>query len=502
VSAGAAQVLAALLDEGSFVPWGAPVPPAEAAEAYVRELAAARERSGTDEAVVTGEGRLRGRRVAVVVGEFAFLAGSIGLATARLVAEAVERATQEGLPLLAAPVSGGTRMQEGTPAFVQMATVAAALSAHRRAALPYLVWLRNPTFGGVFASWGLLGHVTWAEPGARVGFLGPRVYAALHGEEFPAGVQTAENLQAHGIVDAVLPLEQVPEVAARVLDVLCACTAPVPRARPAEQQVGAGVERGATGWECVVRTRDPGRPGVREVLRHAGVEPVELCGTGHGEVGPATLLGLARIGRTPCVVVGQDREAQTPERPLGAADLRVARRGFALAGELGLPLVTVVDTAGAALSREAEEGALGAEIAACLFDLAATPVPTLAVLLGQGTGGAALALSTADRVVGTRYCWLAPLPPEGASAIVHRVPHRAAEMADAQGVGSADLLRTGVVDRLVEERPDAAHEPAEFSRRLLAVVSQELAALLAQEPGERLAARRRPRGTGSRFTPA
>ena len=138
------------------------------------------------------------------MGEFGFLAGSIGRAAADRLVAAVERATAEGLPLLAAPVSGGTRMQEGTPAFVQMVRISAAVAAHKAAGLPYLVYLRHPTTGGVMASWGSLGHVTVAEPGALVGFLGPRVYEALYGKPFPEGVQTAENLYAHGIIDAVL----------------------------------------------------------------------------------------------------------------------------------------------------------------------------------------------------------------------------------------------------------------------------------------------------------
>ena len=95
-------------------------------------------------------------------------------------------------------------MQEGTPAFVQMVRISQAVAAHKAAGLPYLVYLRHPTTGGVMASWGSLGHVTVAEPGALVGFLGPRVYEALYGKPFPEGVQTAENLYAHGIIDAVV----------------------------------------------------------------------------------------------------------------------------------------------------------------------------------------------------------------------------------------------------------------------------------------------------------
>src|SRR4030095_15305831 len=155
-------------------------------------------RTGLEEAVITGEARMGGRRVAVVATEFDFLAGTIGVAAAERLVRAVERATAEGLPAAASPPSGGTRMQEGTVAFLQMVKITAALAAHRAAGLPYLVYLRHPTTGGVFASFGSLGHVSAAPPGALIGFLGPRVYEALYGAPFPAGVQTAENLFRHG----------------------------------------------------------------------------------------------------------------------------------------------------------------------------------------------------------------------------------------------------------------------------------------------------------------
>ena len=186
----AQQLLDLALDEGSFASWDSPVDDATVppGSEYARELAAAREKTGLDESVITGEGRLRGRRVAVVACEFRFLAGSIGVGAAERLVKAIERATAEGLPLMAAPVSGGTRMQEGTVAFLQMVKIAAAVELHKRAHLPYIVYLRHPTTGGVFASWGSLGHVTAAEPGALIGFLGPRVYEHLYGEQFPDGV--------------------------------------------------------------------------------------------------------------------------------------------------------------------------------------------------------------------------------------------------------------------------------------------------------------------------
>ena len=234
-------------------------------EAYAAELVAAAERSGVDESVVTGEGRLRGRRVAVVAGEFGFLAGSIGRAAADRLVTAVERATREGLPLLAAPVSGGTRMQEGTPAFVQMVRISQVVAAHKSAGLPYLVYLRHPTTGGVMASWGSLGHVTVAEPGALVGFLGPRVYEALYGRPFPEGVQTAENLYAHGIIDAVIAPDEIADILDRALAVLHA-----PRLGIAAGARARATTRSPT---STPGTRSPG-PGAPTVPAYDG-----CCGT-------------------------------------------------------------------------------------------------------------------------------------------------------------------------------------------------------------------------------
>ena len=433
----------------------------------------AAEASGADEAVLTGEARIGGHRVALVVSEFGFLAGSIGVATARRLVTAIERATALRLPLLAAPASGGTRMQEGTLAFVQMIGVSAAVTAHKAAGLPYLVYLRHPTTGGVFASWGSLGQLTLAEPGALIAFLGPRVYTALYGGEFPAGVQTAENLFAHGLLDGVVAPAELAGLLTRVLDVLAAARAPV--AVAAARAVTGADRRGRVGLDHPLPPAGP--PGIRRLLDEAAQDVVTLSGTGGGELDPALMLALARFGPVPCIVLGHDRRGQTAERPLGPGALRVARRGMRLAVELRLPLLTVVDTAGAALSVEAEERGLAGEIARCLEDLVTLDAPVVSVLLGQGTGGAALALLPADRVVAARHAWLAPLPPEGASAIRHRDVAHAAAMARAQGVGVADLVAAGIVDRVVEERPDAADEPVEFCRRLGAVLAGELAAL-------------------------
>jgi acetyl-CoA carboxylase carboxyl transferase beta subunit len=483
-----------IADPGSWAGWDEPLVEAGPVDdAYAAELAEARRRTGLDESVITGEMRLGGRRVAVVATEFGFLAGTIGVAAAERLVRAVERATAEGLPVVASPTSGGTRMQEGTVAFLQMVKITAALAQHRAAGLPYLVYLRHPTTGGVFASFGSLGHVSAAQPGALIGFLGPRVYEALYDAPFPAGVQTAENLFAHGLIDAVVEPEALRDIAIRALDILCGAMPGVPAPPEAAREPDVVTDPAALpdvpAWDSITRSRRAERPGVRALLKVVARSVVPLNGTGQGETDPGLLLALARFGTAPCVLLGQDRRAGR-DQPLGPAGLREARRGMRLAAELGLPLVSVIDTAGAALSQEAEQGGLAGEIARSLADLALLPAPTLCLLLGQGAGGGALALLPADRVVAAQHAWVSPLPPEGASAIVHRTVERAPEMAAAQGVRSRDLLRDGVVDAVVPERPDAADEAGLFLRRVGIVLERELLGLLAQDAGARLEARR------------
>ncbi|MQY19270.1 carboxyl transferase domain-containing protein [Nocardia macrotermitis] len=534
----ARELLGELVDPGSFVSWDRMPVEVAAGPEYREELRVAAGRSGVDESVVTGEGRLRGRRVAVIACEFGFLAGSIGVAAAERIVLAVERATELGLPLVASPTSGGTRMQEGTVAFVQMVKIAGAVTMHKAAGFPYLVYLRDPTMGGVFASWGSLGHMTFAEPGALIGFLGPRVYRALYGRPFPEGVQTAENLYRSGVIDGVVPVRVFRRIVHRVLNVVNSVpvqsisdTDPSGRVEVAEPagsgrsensvgQYDSGVDRRvedraprrsdwsadlppvdrvagqsdsdakASAWDSVLISRRPDRPGIRELLRHV-TDRVPLSGTGQGESDRTVVLALARLRGQPCVLFGHDRAGQTGENTMGPAALREARRSMQLAAELRLPLVLVIDTAGAALSREAEERGLAPEIARCLADLITLETPTVSVLLGQGSGGGALALLPADRVLAATHAWLAPLPPEGASAIVFRDTEHAPALAAAQRIRAAELLADGVVDRLVPERPDAADEPIEFARRMVRAIATELAGLGDRSPDELVLARQR-----------
>lgn len=470
----ATELIDVVVDRGSFASWDSPAVNEVSDEKYADQLERARLKSGTDESVITGAGLIRGRRVAIIVSEFNFLGGSIGHAAASRIVAAVERATRDRLPLLAGPASGGTRMQEGTLAFLSMVKIAAAIRTHRRAGLPYLVYLRHPTTGGVMASWGSLGQVTIAEPHALLGFLGPRVYEALYGNPFPANVQVAENLFDRGLIDAVVPPRQLPAIVERALGIL-GQTPPASVRRPRTLDTRPSE---AEAWDSIAISRNPRRPSLRQLLDFGARDVLPLSGTGQGEKDPGLLLAMARFGQASCIVLGHNR-LDSPEKAMGPASLREARRGMVLADELKLPLVTVIDTAGAALSKEAEEGGLAGEIARSLYDLIGLGTPTVSVLLGQGGGGGALALVPADRTIAAQHSWLSPLPPEGASAIVHRSTEFAPAMAAAQGVNVAALYSNGIVDHIVDERPDAASEPRAFCHRMAKAIEYELSTLSA-----------------------
>jgi acetyl-CoA carboxylase carboxyl transferase subunit beta len=220
---------------------------------------------------------------------------------------------------------------------------------------------------------------------------------------------------------------------------------------------------------------------VREVLARAATDVTVL--------GPGTsglLLVLARFEGRSAVVLGQDRGASGPIGPDAFASVH---RGLLLAGELGLPVVTVIDTGETALTRESEERGLAGEIARCIAAMMCTTVPTVSVILGQGCGAPALALLPADRTLAARHAWVAPLSPEGASAILYRSADRAPELAQAQGIRAIDLLRAAIVDTLVPELPDAADEPESFCARIGHYLAAELTTLDGQDSGQRLARR-------------
>ena len=321
----------------------------------------------------------------------------------------------------------------------------------------------------MFASWGSLGHLTLAEPGALIGFLSLRACQALPGSRLPEGTQRAENLHARGLIDALIAPGELAAFLDRVLTAITAEPRSAPRPDPATIAAGPA-------WESVLRTRRADRPGAADLIRLAATDVTSLHQAG-------LILALARIGGYPCVLIAQDRHG-----PPGPAALRQARRGARLAAGLRLPVVCVIDTPGAELSARAEEDGLAGEIAHCLADFMTLPVPTVSLLLGRGAGGAALALLPADRVLAAQHAWLAPLAPEGASAIVYRDTGHASELAARQGIRSADLAADGIVDQVIPETPA---DPGRFCRDLGHALHGALADLANQGDDTRLAGRLR-----------
>ncbi len=219
------QRLLLVVDRGSFAERDAEVAAADPLAfrdriSYPEQLAAAREATGRSEAIVTGTARIGGRAVTIGVFDFDFLGGSMGTAVGERLTRLIEHAAARRLPLVVFSASGGARMQEGVFSLVQMAKVTAALARLRARRVPFVSVLTDPTTGGVAASLGLLGDVNLAEPGALVGFAGPRVIEQSVQQKLPAGFQRAEFLLEHGMLDAIVPRAELRATLARLLDLL------------------------------------------------------------------------------------------------------------------------------------------------------------------------------------------------------------------------------------------------------------------------------------------
>jgi acetyl-CoA carboxylase carboxyl transferase subunit beta len=199
-----------LLDEGALEAWDDHLRPTDPlgfsdGKRYQERLAAAQKVTDAVEAVETGKGTLEGRAIAYGAYNFAFMGGSMGSVVGERVTRLFERAASSRLPVVLLQASGGARMQEGILSLMQMAKMVAALERLRSAELPFISVLRDPTTGGVAASCALLGDVNVAEPGALIGFAGPRVIASTIGEKLPEGFQRSEFLLEHGMVDLIVP---------------------------------------------------------------------------------------------------------------------------------------------------------------------------------------------------------------------------------------------------------------------------------------------------------
>jgi acetyl-CoA carboxylase carboxyl transferase subunit beta len=380
------------------------------------------------ESVLTG----RTRDYAVIEGRFDVLGGSMGAAHGERVVRAYRRAIDERLPMVVCTSTGGARMQEGMVSLVQMARTAAAARDHAAAGLLSLAFFGNPTTGGVYASYSSLADVRAAEAGATVAFAGPRVVAHR---------TTAEDAYDAGIVDAVLEPD---DAAAWVEAALGLRAAPLARRRqPATFEASDG-----TAWGEVQLARAPNRP--------TGIDwAADLCSSWTELRGPDRVVraGLATMAGQRLVVVAHDRFAGDG-RP-GPDGFRLVQRAVALAGRLGLPVLTLVDTPGADPGPESEAGGLAGEIARTFAAMDALPTPSVSVCVGEGGSGGALAMAHADRLLIERHAVFSVIAPEGAAAILHRDAGRAPEVAEQLRLTAPAVAELGVVDGMVDEVLDA-----------------------------------------------
>jgi acyl-CoA carboxylase subunit beta len=397
--------------------------------------------AASGEAVRTG----RTEHYAFIEGRFEVLGGTMGAAAGEKVVRAYDRARDLRLPMVALTRTGGARLQEGIVALVQLARTAAAARRHAEAGLLSLAVYGSPTTGGVLASYASLVDLRAVVAGAVIGFAGPRVAEGTLGVPLPPGSHTAESVYEHGLADARLGAD---DVAAWVEAALGLIDRPLPtRSLPAWEVAPGGSKAGVGGsdaWIEVLRSRAVGRPSGIDRAARLCSSWVELRGTD-----PTVRAGLARVAGRRCVVVATDRYCASG-RPTPAG-FRLVQRAVGLAGRLGMPVVTLVDTPGADPSPEAEVDGVASEIARTLAALASCPTPTVSVCVGEGGSGGALALSYTDRLLMLEHATFSVIAPEGAAAILERDATRAAEVADRLRITSGDMLELGIVDEVIGE---------------------------------------------------
>jgi acetyl-CoA carboxylase carboxyl transferase subunit beta len=496
--------LTQLLDPGSAVP----VPVAATVrdplafvdvQPYASRLAAARSRTGRHDAVQVVRGTLRGSPVVVAAMDFAFLGGSLGAAAGEAVATAAEVALAERVPLLLVTASGGARMQEGALSLMQMAKTSNAMAALDEAGLLTVTLVTDPTYGGVAASFATLSDVIVAEPGARMGFAGPRVIEQTIRQRLPEGFQKAEFLLAHGLIDEVRPRPEL----RYTLGLLLAATT------PGDPEWGTGepdpVVRDPAALpaqpidQVITLARHTGRPTTLDHLAQWAEGFVELHGDRAGTDCPAIVGGIAVLDGLPVLVIGHQKGHSTAElvrRNFGMpapAGYRKVVRLMRLAAKLRVPVVTLIDTPGAHPGRDAEETGQAAAIADCLRQMGSLPVPVVSVVTGEGGSGGALALGVANRVLMCANAFYSVISPEGCAAILWKNGGATLDAAAALRLDARSLLASGIVDGVIPEPPGGAHQdPARASAAVRGAVVAALRELRTLD-GDRLVRDRRDR---------
>ncbi|GAA3107425.1 carboxyl transferase domain-containing protein [Streptomyces rectiviolaceus] len=403
---------------------------------YADSRARAEERTGERESVVCGAATIGGTRAVLVSFEFGFLGGSLGERTGDRLEAAHRHARDHRLPVVSLIATGGSRMQEGMRALVQLQRVARQSELTGAAGLARIAVLRDPTTGGGWATLGAGADLILALPGSQVGFAGSRVRPA---DTDPAAY-TAEAQLAAGAIDDVVRPEELREALALRLRLLSAPTTP----EPAEPPTALGrTELPTTGWEAVSRARAAERPRATAYLDAYFIERAPLRGDRCGGTDPGMLCGFGlHEGRT-VAYAAQCGTATTP------AGYRTAARLVRLAGRLGIPVLTLVDTPGAANGAEAERAGAGAAIAELFAAVATASVPVTSLVIGEGGSGGALALAAPGNLWATPDSYFSVIAPELATAILKRGHEETRSTAEHLRLRPQDLVELGVARGIV-----------------------------------------------------
>ena len=454
---------------------------------YRKRILQAREQTGLREAVVTGTARIRGHDVVLAVLDFRFLGGSMGSVVGEKVTLAFERAAERRLPIVTVSASGGARMQEGILSLLQMAKTTAAAKRAHDSHIPYISVLTHPTTGGIYASFANQGDIILAEPGALIGFAGPRVVKETAGHD-PTESHTAEFLMRHGLVDQIVDRERLRDAIAMILRLVASRSVLPAREKAARTPVSSnGNDRRA--WDVVQLARHPERPTTLDYIRRISPQFVELHGDRLYGDDSAIVGGLGEIAGRGVMFIGHERGRGDVARRNGQAlpeGYRKAMRLMQLAARLQLPVITLVDTPGVYLGEGAEERGIAAALSECIASMSVLPVPTVAVIIGEGGSGGALSLAVADRVLMQENAIYSVISPEGAATILYRDASRAPEVAESLKITAGDLKRLDVVDEIVPEPEGGAHRDHDYAATLLLDAIVRVLAELQEVPADKL----------------
>ena len=460
--------LAQIADEGSFEEWDEELAFSNPLhyKGYAEKVRELQEKTGLKEAIVTGKATIGGNPVVLGIMDGRFLMASMGEIVGEKIARAVERATREKLPVVLFACSGGARMQEGIVSLMQMAKTSAALKRHSEAGQLYISVLTDPTTGGVTASFAMLGDIILAEPGALIGFAGPRVIEQTIRQKLPKGFQRAEFLLEHGFLDAIVPRKEMKSTLAKLLSLHAADKNAVKgMLASVGDKIGkkddilksADDFKPMTAWEHVERARDKKRPVGHHYIERLFPDFVELHGDRYLRDDPAVIGGIAPFEGVPVTVIAQEKGEGTKDsivRNFGMVSPDGYRKSMRLvqqAEKFGRPVIFLVDTPGAFCGMEAEEQGQGEAIARNISDLFGVKVPVLSIVIGEGGSGGALAFAVADEVWMMEHAVYSILSPEGFASILWKDGSKAKEAAALMRMTAGDLYKAGIVERVVGE---------------------------------------------------